>query len=73
MRLRPIYIYIYIYIYDCFCQFLIPNGLSEYFRMPALTPAEALQVGLTHDVDGAPIDPEGRDRVHPCLLVFPMG
>ena len=58
---------------DCFYQFLIPSGLSEYFCMPALTPAEALQIGLTHAVSGAPIDPEGLDRVHPCLLVLPMG
>ena len=58
---------------DCFYQLLIPSGLSEYFCMPALTPAEALQIGLTHAVSGAPIDPEGLDRVHPCLLVLPMG
>eukprot|EP00972_Heterocapsa_arctica_P033541 4936582-Heterocapsa_arctica.AAC.1 len=41
--------------------------------MPGLSFAEALEVGLSHDTRGRPLDPYASASILPCVQVVPMG
>ena len=57
---------------SCFYQCGIPVDLSEYFCLDAISGAEALLIGFTHNLDGTPIL-GSEAELFPALLVLPMG
>ena len=52
---------------NAFYRLRLPDGLSSYFRLPAL---DANLLGITH-LDGVPLARGA--RVQPCVCVLPMG
>ena len=52
---------------NAFYRLRLPDGLSSYFRLPAV---DASLLGITH-LDGAPLARGA--RVQPCVCVLPMG
>eukprot|EP00972_Heterocapsa_arctica_P043550 6429774-Heterocapsa_arctica.AAC.1 len=42
---------------NCFYQFGLSIPLQDYFCMPGLSYTEAIEVGLSHDTRGRPLDP----------------
>ncbi|CAK0891757.1 unnamed protein product, partial [Prorocentrum cordatum] len=55
----------------CFYQCGGIGRPSNYFCLPSVPVEVALELGLTVDVCGQEFT--GRERVHPCLVVLPMG
>ncbi|CAK0900553.1 unnamed protein product [Prorocentrum cordatum] len=55
----------------CFYQCGGIGRLSNYFCLPSAPVEVALELGLAVDVCGQEF--AGRERVHPCLVVLPMG
>eukprot|EP00959_Pyramimonas_sp_CCMP1952_P218752 4574479-Pyramimonas_sp.AAC.1 len=55
----------------CFYQCGGIEKLSNYFCLPSVSADVALELGLAVDIRGQDI--AGREGVHPCLVVLPMG
>eukprot|EP00971_Amphidinium_carterae_P200678 3982272-Amphidinium_carterae.1 len=58
---------------NCFYQFRLPPGLTEFFSLPSISLEEAHSIGLQADIWGGSIADLQTVKVAPCVTAVPMG